>query len=155
MVESACLQELTLLEQMRDALDKLANPPAPIQEIRTIKDWQVRRNGDLFELKRELAINTAYSMEIPAELMDGVEVQRIAMYFSAANARDVTINFIPGHVSGSVYERMYTVTTEIAQSILIVFGRDYQYTNLRSVNITTANGTAGDKIYTTVTLRKI
>lgn len=156
MVESACLQELGLLRNIQNSVRKLEGlVDSEFSDDRLIADWVMKRRGNLFELKKEITMNTTALAPVPSEIRELVEVSRITLWFNSANARTVALDFIPGHVSGDVYERMYSVSADTARSIVIVFGEDYQYTDLQSIKIALSAGTAGDKVYATVTLKSL
>jgi len=154
MVESACLQELDILSNIQNSVRKLEGlVDSEISEDRYIADWILKRRGNLFELKKVITMNTTDNAPVPSEIREGVEVSRITLWFNTANSRTVTVDFIPGHVSGDVYERVYSVTGDTARSVIIVFGQDYQYTDLQSIKIALSAGTGGDKVYAAIALK--
>lgn len=117
----------------------------------------VTQRGGLYTLKGLTGMNTTRYIGIPEELQtNGLHILKISLFFSSNNPKDITIDALPAHpYNGSYIETLYSVVVSTALSIVLTFGKNFEYTRLQKLRLTTVNGIAAENVFFIITLKSI
>lgn len=115
------------------------------------------QRGGLYTLKGLVGMNSTRYIGIPEELQtNGLWIPKITLAFVSNNPKDISINALPAHpYFGSYTETLYATAASTATSIVLTYGKSYQYARLQKIQITTINGTSTENVFFVVTLKSI
>lgn len=154
------------LEPIRDDLADIENTLTQVSNNteyeHTIRQYDfdgmsVTQRGGLYTLKGLAGMNTTRYIGIPEELQtNGLHILKISFFFVSNNPKDITFDALPSHpYNGSYIETLYSVAVSTALSIVLTFGKNFEYTRLQKLRLTTVNGISAENVFFIITLKSI